>query len=669
MKSNRQFSKGVFHDHYEGREYRVTVGRAPAAARRWQSLTASICALLLVAGLSGAAAAAGQGTDQPQPVTTSDPSIATAELELLLTPLSKDELLIEADGWRNIVKGKAQEIARAEIAVLRQNKEIDKAEEIKAKTADAKAQLEDVAEKIDEARATGDPDKVAEAQQAASEARASISEVDATVDETVEAAKQTAEIRQRIGAEAAQSLSDTAAAAKKAKQAVSEIEKAIHSAEGESGERVKAIAEKAQAATAAAERATDEVDHKVDETLLDAMAATEKAAALDEAAAAVEQAEEAKKAEKIDLLEKVTMLREQRTLLLDNMRAVIDELETKTDAKDADTLAKIKDYRRYISTVSGIHVDVTDTTSAWVSLKGWVTSQEGGVRWLVNIASFVGILVLAWFLAKFLSGLMNKAMSRVGLPVLLEDFLVKSVRWVVMIIGIIWALSALEVSVGPLLALVGAAGFILAFAMQDSLSNFASGLMILFFRPFDTGDAVEAGGVAGTVRSMNLVSTTIRTFDNKLMVVPNSKIWADVITNITGVTERRVDMEFGIGYSDDIDKAQQILEEIVTAHPKVLTDPAPVVRMSALADSSVNFICRPWAKPADYWEVFWDVTREVKRRFDAAGIGIPFPQRDVHLYIEKGADKAPIALHAGDSGQASTAARPEGPRGDGGLDR
>jgi small conductance mechanosensitive channel len=204
--------------------------------------------------------------------------------------------------------------------------------------------------------------------------------------------------------------------------------------------------------------------------------------------------------------------------------------------------------------------------------------------------------------------------------------------------------------------------------MQDSLSNFASGLMILFFRPFDTGDVVDAGGVSGTVRSMNLVSTTIKTFDNKLMVVPNSKIWSDVITNATGVTQRRVDMEFGIGYSDDIDLAQQILEEIITTHPKVLKDPAPLVKMSGLGDSSVNFICRPWAIPADYWDVYWDVTKEVKKRFDAAGIGIPFPQRDVHLYIEKGGEAGGLAAAGGTRHPKSRPASPDGPHDDGGMD-
>jgi small conductance mechanosensitive channel len=182
--------------------------------------------------------------------------------------------------------------------------------------------------------------------------------------------------------------------------------------------------------------------------------------------------------------------------------------------------------------------------------------------------------------------------------------------------------------------------------------------MILFFRPFDVGDVVDAGGVSGKVTAMNLVSTSIKTFDNKDMVVPNNKIWQDVITNATGVDTRRVDMEFGIGYADDIDKVQAILEEIVAGHPKALKDPEPTIRMNTLADSSVNFICRPWAKTADYWDVYWDVTKAVKQRFDAEGIGIPYPQRDVHLYIEDDAVKQKLAGPAKAKG-ASGGANPQ----------
>jgi len=158
--------------------------------------------------------------------------------------------------------------------------------------------------------------------------------------------------------------------------------------------------------------------------------------------------------------------------------------------------------------------------------------------------------------------------------------------------------------------------------------------MILLYRPYDIGDAVSVAGVTGKVNAMTLVSTTILTFDNQIVVVPNSSIWGGVITNITGSSTRRVDMVFGIGYSDDIEKAQKILEDVLTAHSKVLSTPAPVVKMHELADSSVNFVARPWTKTADYWDVYWDITRTVKERFDKESISIPFPQMDVHVLKE-----------------------------------
>lgn len=355
---------------------------------------------------------------------------------------------------------------------------------------------------------------------------------------------------------------------------------------------------------------------------------------------AQEKQTEAKEKQKVDLLEAVTKLREERTVVVDRLNAVLDELASKTPEDDTDTLNKIKDYRLYVRGVGGIEVDVEDTTSALIAIKGWLSSDEGGIRWAMNIGVFLGILIAAWILSKLFSrGVRRGLRAMNSVSQLLEDFLANAIRWVVMAVGIIMALAALEISIGPLLAIVGAAGFVIAFALQDSLSNFASGLMILFFKPFDVGDVIEAGGVAGSVISMNLVSTSIKTFDNKKMVVPNNKIWNDVITNATGVETRRIDMEFGIGYADDIDKAHAIIEEIVTSHPKVLEDPAPVVRVHTLGDSSVNFICRPWSRTTDYWTVYWDVTETVKKRFDAEGVGIPFPQRDVHLYLENGASK------------------------------
>ena len=204
-----------------------------------------------------------------------------------------------------------------------------------------------------------------------------------------------------------------------------------------------------------------------------------------------------------------------------------------------------------------------------------------------------------------------------------------------MILGILMALSQIGISLTPMLAGLGVAGFIVGFALQDSLSNFAAGAMILIYRPFDVGDFVEVTGASGLVKDMNLVSTTITTFDNQTLVVPNSKIWGDVIKNVTAQNHRRVDLVFGISYDDDIEQAERVLAEIVAAHDKVLKDPEPNIKLHTLGDSSVNFVVRPWVKTDDYWDVYWDLMREVKLRFDREGISIPYPQRDVHLYSDK----------------------------------
>ncbi|MCB1809038.1 MAG: mechanosensitive ion channel family protein, partial [Candidatus Competibacteraceae bacterium] len=151
------------------------------------------------------------------------------------------------------------------------------------------------------------------------------------------------------------------------------------------------------------------------------------------------------------------------------------------------------------------------------------------------------------------------------------------------------------------------------------------------YRPYDVGDYVSVAGVSGTVEDMSLVSTTLRLPDNQIVIVPNGQIWGDVITNVTGTDKRRVDLVFGIGYDDDIQAAQDVLEDIINKHPQVLKEPAPVVRLHELADSSVNFVVRPWSKTSDYWAVYWDITRAVKERFDQADISIPYPQQDVHI--------------------------------------
>jgi len=269
---------------------------------------------------------------------------------------------------------------------------------------------------------------------------------------------------------------------------------------------------------------------------------------------------------------------------------------------------------------------------SWKSFRESVA--ENAPDLLFNLLIFAVIIFFFRAVSRLARRGIRAACERPGvrLSTLLKDTLESIVGGAVMAIGILMALSQIGIALGPMLAGLGVAGFIVGFALQDTLGNFASGAMILLYRPYDVDDFVEVAGAVGFVKKMSLVSTTIATVDNQVLVVPNSKIWGDVIKNVTAQKVRRVDMLFGIGYGDDIAKAEQLLQSIVDSHEKVLKKPEANIKVHELGDSSVNLIVRPWTRTEDYWTVYWDITREAKLRFDQEGITIPFPQRDVHVY-------------------------------------
>ncbi len=205
----------------------------------------------------------------------------------------------------------------------------------------------------------------------------------------------------------------------------------------------------------------------------------------------------------------------------------------------------------------------------------------------------------------------------------------------VMVFTIIAALSKFGIQTTSFVAVLATAGFAVGFALQGSLSNFASGIMILAFRPFKVGDLVEAAGVKGTVKEIQLFNTVLATLDNVKVIVPNGKLYGDVIKNISGYDTRRVDLVIGIGYASSMQQAYDIIQGLIKEDSRILTDPAPQIAVAELADSSVNFVVRPWVKAEDYWSVRFDLTQKIKERFDASGIEIPFPQRTVHLVRAK----------------------------------
>ncbi len=261
----------------------------------------------------------------------------------------------------------------------------------------------------------------------------------------------------------------------------------------------------------------------------------------------------------------------------------------------------------------------------------WVVDKGPGLA--VNLALFLLIILVFKFLAGLGGNLTNKALnaSRLNVSDLLKKFFVGMVRKAIFFVGLIIALGQVGVDTGPLLAGIGVVGFVVGFALQDTLGNFAAGIMVLLYRPYDVGDVITAGGETGKVEDMSLVSTTMLTPDNQKLIIPNSAIWGGTIRNITAQSTRRVDMVIGVGYDDDLDMVQETLLEVVAAHDKVLKDPAPVVKVTNLGESSVDFAVRPWSATGDYWDVYWDLTKSIKQRLDQEGISIPYPQRDLHL--------------------------------------
>ena len=341
--------------------------------------------------------------------------------------------------------------------------------------------------------------------------------------------------------------------------------------------------------------------------------------------------------------------------------AAVKSLDTNTSSMGV-TLDLMEELELDTKVYRAQRIEATSDISVGVIGTGMVIDLAGRAieritSWLVDdgpqlffkLLLFVGILYLFRFAKRLVRTGLERAIntSNLHLSQLAHRMIVSMVSNLVMIFGLLIALSQLGISLGPLLAGLGVAGFILGFALQDTLSNFASGIMILLYRPYDVGDLIDVGGVYGKVNKMTLVTTNILTLDNQMIVVPNNKIWGDVIKNVTAQNRRRVDMVFGIAYNDDITKVEEILNDILRSHDKILDNPEPMVRLHTLGESSVDFVVRPWVKIDDYWDVYWDVTKTVKLRFDDEGISIPFPQRDVHLY-NNSVDTAGPVEHKGE---------------------
>ena len=492
--------------------------------------------------------------------TTIDPSIAADELSILLVPMTKEELFIEADAWLLLLRDVAKQISIAQLRVKKTNTKISNEKEINKAKDKINEEISDIA-KIDNA-------------------------------------EKKKKLKDDLKKEIKNDLKDE----------IKDFKKDIK----------------------------DEIKQDLKNEIKQDLKEAEKQDEIDKTPVAkIDLIEEIKE----DVLADLDKLRAERRHRVERINLVLSAINEKVGLNETGgELDEVMPYRRYVNAVSGLKLDVTDTKSTWISIKGYLLSEDGGIKWIISSSTFISIILIFWLLSKILSNAVRKALGfSTRQSHILKDFFINSVSRLTKIIGILVALSAVGISVAPIMAIIGAAGFVVAFALQSTLSNFASGIMIMLYRPFDEHDLIEVAGIMGKVKSMTLVSTTILTADNKLMIIPNNTIWGDVIVNAHYSKERRVDMIFGIGYGDDIEQAIQVMTRVLADHPLVLDEPKSVIQVCELADSSVNFICRPWTKTENYWTVYWDITRNVKEQFDAAGISIPFPQTDVHIHqqIEK----------------------------------
>ncbi len=277
----------------------------------------------------------------------------------------------------------------------------------------------------------------------------------------------------------------------------------------------------------------------------------------------------------------------------------------------------------------GVEVPIVESFN---QVNTWLTNNSDLlIQYGVNVISAILILFIGNLVVKGVAGSVANVLKKKEMDKAVVDFIHGLVRYTQFIILLIAALRRIGVQTAAVVAVIGAAGLAVGLALQGSLSNFAAGVLIVAFRPFKSGDYVEIGGVAGSVDSIQIFQTVLKSPDNKMVVVPNSAVIGGAITNYSRHETRRVDMVIGVSYKSDLQKTKRVLRETLEKDPRILKDPDMTIGVLTLADSSINFVVRPWCKTSDYWAVYFDSMQAIKEALDANGIEIPFPQMDVHL--------------------------------------
>ena len=632
--------------------------------------------------------------DPQAATTTEDPTIPVEELRLLVQPLTLAELEIEAAAWLVLLKEKAKEISAAEIAIKRQNLAIDKqeeaagaleeaqknlaeAEEAQAGATPGSPEYEEAAKKVEEAKenlkvAQEAIEEAAETNQQIKEDETSSSVLE-KAEETgeLEAAKQAIEDAKKareemeagsLGYEATTENIDTLEAAIKDVEDAKEAQDATISDSPEHKEATQQLETSLEALKKARE-AIEGVDAPEEQSSenLDELTATlentevdvdgeEKVAGLpevaesqgelqeqqqqlEEAGTQLEENAEADSEEKNQLVVAVTELQEERTAIIDRFNVILDELEKKGGTPES--------YRKYIQAVSGIELDLADTEGLGLRLLNWFSSEEGGLRWANNTGKFFGVFIGVAIASQVLGIIVNQAFLRLShISQLLRNFVVIVIQRGGILIAFLLALTALEVSLGPILALLGGVSFVLAFALQSNIGNFASGLMIMAYKPFDVGDEVKIGDLWCYVDSITLANTRLKGWNAQIYTVPNNTIWSSTIENLTTQDIRRGGISLRISFDTNLHWVKEILLEIGKSHPLTLDNPAPSVFPYKGGEYYVSVGIKFWTKTKDFWTAYEEILFMVQERFAKEGISI-IPQQDIRIHHAAANGKTP----------------------------
>ena len=622
-------------------------------------------------------------------ITTEDPEIPVDELKLLVKPLTLSELETEAAAWQVLLKQKVQEISDAEIAVKRQNRAIDKQLEAANALEEATQALE-AAQESQSVATAGSPEyeeaarKVEEAQENLKKAQEAVEEATTTKQElqedealssAIEEAQETSELelakevlenakkeREKMDAwsyeyeditdqiysleiaietfEDAQEIKENALpdtweyddATQQLEAARDSLKQATEAIEGANASPSNSTEQSSGNLNQAANVLENtEIEGNLETKVASSVNQLEspenieqKQEQLEEATEQLQENAEADSELKNQLVSNVTELQAERTAIIDRFEIVLDELAKKG--------GEINSYNNYIKAVSGIEIDLQDTEGLSVRLMGWLQSEEGGLRWAIKLSMFVGIVVASIVISQIIGAIINRSLARFGnVSDVFRRLVVLIIKRGGVVVGFFLALTVFEVSLGPVLALVGGTSFILAFALQNNLANLASGFMLMIYKPFDVNDEIIVGDISGVVHSITLANSIIRGWNGELITMPNNTVWGSIITNMTTEETRCVAIVIRFPFSYNIYRVEQILRETASSHPLSLEKPAPTTVALTYTEYCVKVKLKSWAKTTDYFTLKGDLHRMIQQRFEQEGISIALPAQDIRI--------------------------------------